>query len=111
MKIYLAAPYTHHCAVKRIERFNKVNEVAARLMNEGHIVFSPISHSHPIAEHLKPELLTDHDWWMNQDLSFIGEWADELHVLRLPGWNESKGVFAEINFAVDNAIPIRYIDF
>lgn len=109
MKIYLTTCYTHHCKVKRIERFNKVNEAAANLMAQGHVVFSPISHSHQIADHLPPEKLTDHEFWMEQYLPLL-DWADKLYVLRLPGWKESKGVFTEINYAVDNDKPIIYID-
>ena len=45
MKIYLAIPYSGMAE----ESFRIANEVSAKLMNEGHIVFSPISHSHPIA--------------------------------------------------------------
>jgi hypothetical protein len=49
-------------------------------MNEGHVVFSPISHSHHIADHLPDGVKTDSDWWMRQDLPLV-EWADELHVV------------------------------
>ena len=46
MKIYLAIPYT---GIEE-ESFNIANKVAARLIEDGHIVVSPISHSHSIRE-------------------------------------------------------------
>ena len=108
MRIYLAAPYSHHCAVKRIERFDKINAKAAKLMAQGHIVFSPISHSHPVAQYLEPDLLMDHDFWMNQDLPFL-ENSDEVVVLMLDGWDKSRGVNTEVEMAKQLDIPVRYI--
>jgi hypothetical protein len=69
-------------------------------MSEGHIVFSPISHSHPIADHLPDQLRTDSNWWMNQDLPFV-DWADEVHVVCIGELGhelieQSKGVQMEI---------------
>lgn len=108
MRIYLAAPYSHHCHVKRVERFNAINKRAAELMAAGHVVFSPISHSHPIAEHIAPELLMDHEFWMKMDIPFV-DWADELWVLQLDGWKESKGVQKEIDIATYLGKTITYL--
>lgn len=71
---------------------------------QGKVVFSPISHSHCIADHLPPGLKTDWEWWMDQDLPMV-EWADELCVV-VPGENgydlvrDSKGVQKEIQHAI-----------
>lgn len=109
MKIYLASCYSHHCNVKRIERFNKVNEAAADLMRLGHIVFSPISQGHVIADYLPAPCVEDHGFWMDWCLPFL-DWADRLYVYRLPGWEDSKGVRCEIEYALDKGKPIVYID-
>ena len=45
MKIYLASPYSHHNASVRKLRFETVCMAAAELMEQGDIVFSPISHN------------------------------------------------------------------
>lgn len=45
-KIYLATPYSHKDDKVRRERFDAVNIVAARLMRQGFLVFSPII-AHP----------------------------------------------------------------
>lgn len=107
MRIYLAGPYSHEHEHIRLERFAKLNKAAAKLMNKGHVVFSPVSHSHTIARHLKPELLMDHDFWMNQDLPFLED-SDEMVVLMLDGWDKSRGVNQEIETAEQLGIPVRY---
>ena len=47
--IYLACPYSHPDNNVREHRFKMANRAAAKLMGEGHIIYSPISHTHPIA--------------------------------------------------------------
>lgn len=63
---YLCIPYTWNPE----KSFEIANEISAWLMRQGYVVFSPISHSHPISEHLK-EVQLDHDFWMKQDLSLL----------------------------------------
>ena len=106
MKVYLATPYSHPSRYVRIKRFEAVNKVAADLMNQDFFVFSPISHTHPIAEAGKLPL--DWKFWSDYDKSFI-EWADEVRVLQLAGWKESKGVISEIKIAKSLGKPISYI--
>lgn len=93
MKIYLAAPYSAPTVEEREERFITANKAAAWLMQRGHIVFSPISHSHPIAHHIGNHL--SHDFWLEQDFAFL-VWADQLMVMKEPGWDKSKGIKLEI---------------
>ena len=40
-------------------------------MNKGFVVFSPISHSHVIADNLDENLRTDQQFWMKQDLPIL----------------------------------------
>ena len=107
MKIYLATPYSHKSRRVRVGRFKKVNKKAAEIMRGGHVVFSPISHSHPIAETGKINSL-DLDFWLEQDMAFM-EWCDELWVYCQKGWDESKGVLAEIDIATEMRKGISYI--
>lgn len=94
MKIYLAAPYSAPTPEEREARFIQANKAAAFLMQQGHEVFSPISHSHPIAHHINNHL--SHDFWLKQDFAFL-PWADELVVLCADGWDRSKGIMLELN--------------
>ena len=105
-KIYLATPYSDPSPAVRAARFTAVNEVAARLMGEGFLVFSPISHTHPIA--LAGDLPKGWEFWREYDLTFI-EWCDEVHVLMQPGWEDSVGVTAETLIAIEMNKPVVYI--
>lgn len=105
-KIYLACPYSHDDPKVREERFKLVNCTAGILMQEGNVVFSPISHTHPIAE--AGNLPKGWGFWREQDLPFIA-WCDELHVLMLNGWAESNGVTTEILLATATGKKIEYI--
>jgi hypothetical protein len=111
MKIYLAIPYTFNPS----QSFEIANKVASRLMSEGHVVFSPISHSHPVADHLPDALRTDSNWWMTQDLPFV-DWADEVHVVCIGEYGcnlieDSKGVQMEMEYAKQNHKPIKIIEY
>lgn len=113
-KIYLACPYTSYAtsveAQARIEhyRFQKVTLLAARLMHHGLIVYSPITHTHPMCV-MCPDMLGK-DWkaWERVDKSFL-EWCDLLYVYCLPGWETSRGVTAEIAYAQQLDKPIVYV--
>lgn len=105
-KIYLAVPYSHNDEKIRLERFEKVNKMAGDLMKRGYIVFSPISHSHPIA--VQNDLSLNFNFWEKFDKSFI-EWCDEMFILTLDGWSSSKGVLAESQIAGMLNKPITYI--
>ena len=103
--IYLASPYSHPVAAVREARFKAACRAAARLMQDGEVVFSPIAHSHPIAAFGLPV-----DWlfWERFDGGQLVH-ADEIAVLMLDGWRESRGVQAEIRLATDLGKPVRYL--
>lgn len=79
MKIYLATPYSHPDPKVREWRFENINSFAADLMKCGHVVFSPISHSHPISQHLGNSL--DSEFYLGQDIPFMN-WADKMIIAR-----------------------------
>jgi hypothetical protein len=106
VKIYLATPYSHKDPAVRESRFNAINRVAARLMKEGHVVFSPISHSHHIA--IAGDTPMGFDFWESQDESFI-DWCDVMFVYKAPGWEDSIGVGAEIDMALNAGKPVQFI--
>lgn len=103
MKIYLALPYT---GMENIS-FIRANRKAADLINDGHIVFSPISHSHHIS--LQCDIPGNWETWINLNRSFI-EWCDEVWIYCLEGWAQSKGISREIKIADELGKPVKYID-
>lgn len=108
MLIYLASPYTKYPGGK-LEAFDLVCEKAAELMDQGHNVFCPIAHSHPIEQ---TGMITDnsHGFWLKQDFAVLDR-CDELWVYKMTGWQESYGVTEEIKRAQRLGIMIKYISF
>ena len=104
--VYLASPYTSEFESVKEMRFEQACEAAARLMNSGYHVFSPIAHCHPIA---KAGLLpTDWPFWMDYDKRMIDA-CDKLVVLCIDGWQESQGVQAEIDIAKRLGKDVDYV--
>lgn len=107
-RIYLAAPYSDPSAKIRKQRFLKVSQHANKIIREGHLVYSPISHGHIVGT--SGNLPTDFEFWKNHCLSFLKLWAEELHILTLPGWELSFGVSVEIYEAESLCLPIQYLE-
>lgn len=103
MKIYLAIPYSN---IDHELSFETANREAAELMKQGHIVFSPISHSHMIAKN--HDLPGNWDFWRRIDVEFIN-WCECMGVVCLDGWKESRGVQEEIRIAREQEKPVFYI--
>lgn len=93
--VYLASPYTKFPG--GLERATRsVATIAGRLMQRGISVFSPIVHTHYIAEYTGLDPI-DHDFWMDADRIFMDK-CDSLVVAQMSGWEESRGVRAEIDY-------------
>ena len=103
--IYLASPYTHPDPSVRASRFRATCQAAAKLIQQGNLVFAPIAHSHPMTEFGLP---SDWRFWECHDVEFLRR-CNELAVLKLDGWRESRGVQAEIDLAIEMDLPIRYL--
>lgn len=104
--IYLACPYNHSSSEVRAGRYTLVTKVAANLISRGHTVFSPITHSHPIAEHGLPG---GWDYWQTFDRIILSV-CGKLWVLKLDGWDRSEGVREEIKTAEEMRLEIRYLE-
>ena len=103
--IYLATPYSHSDPVVRRQRFDAACRAAAVLIQQGKVVFSPVSHGHAICVYGIP---SDWTFWQRLDRRFL-DMCDEVIVLMLDGWRESVGVQAEIAIARQLGKPITYL--
>ncbi len=105
LMIYLASPYSNLSARVREARYIAVCIAAAKLIEKGIHVFSPIAHSHGISLHMQEK----HDWtfWRKQDIPFLQQ-ADGMLVLCLDGWEDSVGIKAERKFMLDRMCPVFY---
>ena len=113
--IYLASIYsvphkdgTKPTVAEMKERTAKATEKAAEIMQRGYNVFSPLTHSDPIADYISEENRISHDFWLKIDFDMIRR-CDELWVYMLEGWDRSYGISQEIKFAKENNIPVVYI--
>ena len=103
MIIYLATPYSDPDPAVREYRFQCVNEVALDLITGGHLVFSPISQTHPME--ISTGIVRGFDFWRPYNFGWI-DVCDVLYVLMLPGWDTSVGVQAERAHAATMTPPI-----
>jgi hypothetical protein len=108
LKIYLAIPYTGMVD----SSYKQANLASVLVLNEGHNVFSPITHSHPLTLIDKYEVPHTWDYWQYIDYQFV-DWADEVWVL-IPDEGEepvlkSTGVQAEIKYAKEHNKKVRFI--
>lgn len=103
--IYLASPYTHPDSSVREARFDAACLATAELVRAGHMVFSPIVHGHPL---VRFDLPIEWEYWERIDREHLRR-CDEVVVLMLDGWRESRGVQAEIDLAIEMDLPIRYL--
>lgn len=108
-KIYLAIPYSG----MEESSYYQATVAAALLMQEGYNVFSPITHSHPLTKlPLNISLPGSWDYWEKIDYQYL-DWVDEVVIL-IP-WEgvekvfTSKGVQAEIKYASERGITIKYM--
>ena len=101
--IYLASPYSSDRALN----FKLVEQATATMLQQGHLIFSPIVHCHEIAE--KYSLPTDYKFWEAYATGMLTR-ANELWVLQIPGWRESLGVQSEIIHARRCQIPVYTVN-
>src|SRR5258708_2253201 len=96
--IYLACPYTHPDHTVREQRFKLATDAAAELIRQGHIVYSPITMTHPIDVVMAESTKTlGSDYWVQFDEAFMAVCA-EMVVLQIEGWNQSRGIQREIDY-------------
>lgn len=107
-KIYLACPYAHRDLAVMKSRVVAATATAARLMLQGHNVFSPLTHSDPVADYLSDQVRWDHGFWLSRDYQWIDA-CDELWILCLDGWEDSFGVKSETRYARKRGMPTVYL--
>jgi hypothetical protein len=106
---YIASPYNHPEDLVRIGNYEKVSKFTAKLVAEGGVAISPISYGHNLLDFYE-NFPYDWEFWENFCLSLLSK-CDELLVYQIDGWDKSRGVLSEIDFAIKNNIPITYIPF
>jgi len=104
--IYLASPYSHPDPEVRQARYEAACRATVWLMQHKRCpVFSAIVHTHPLTRYGLP---TDWEFWERFDRGFL-ERADQLVVLCIDGWSQSRGVRAEMRIARQLGKPIGFL--
>jgi len=106
--IYLASPYSHSDPSIRNERVRQTIAAVANLMTSNLVIYSPIIHNHQIA--IKHNLPTDWEYWQQFDEVMLSK-CNQIYVLMLEGWLESRGIKAEIAIARKLRLPIGYLGY
>ncbi len=104
--IYLACPFRHADPLIQKKRCTAAHFVAAQLSLEGLHVFSPLTHNEVLMDIMNDALPGEH--WMQFDLAILAI-CKRLYILKMPGWELSKGVAREIAFAKEKGIAIQEI--
>ena len=111
--IYLASPYTH--PIKKVEedRWSRASAICAQIFATGEFFpYSPIAHSHCLLtegmKHFNLDLNGNFEMWAEYDHAFMTK-CDELWILTLEDWQDSKGVQAEIEIARKLHLPIHFV--
>jgi len=106
--IYVSSPYTHSDSSVVENRMKCVTKYLAQLSAERKIAFSPLFMHYCFD--CGVELPKDYDFWRNHCLTLLSK-SDVMHVLLLPGWDDSIGVKDEMDFALAHNIPFELINF
>jgi len=105
--IYVAVPFSHDDEKVMVQRFDAVTLFCGKLIADGYHVYSPITHTWPMAQ--VTNMRTDWDFWEENCRLYLSK-CDKLIVLMLNGWKESKGVQSEIKIAEDLGLEIEYVE-
>jgi len=103
--IYLASPYSGTDFEQEL-RYEHVKLAVKFMVEEKLAVYSPILHCHDLARTYK--LPTDATYWELVNSGFINN-CSELWVLMLPGWEESRGIELELQYARLLEKPVRFV--
>lgn len=112
--IYLASPYTDPNPDIMTERLQTITTITKNLIKHAgrtskvknrkeYTYFSPVVYSSMLSE------ITPPTGWYNHMLLFLDK-SDLLMVVKMDGWQESKGVQLELAYALGKGIPITYLD-
>ena len=103
--IYLASPYTTDDLTLLERRVQTIQGITAELVDifgDEVIFFSPVAYTHLIDK----ECNTEPNWY-NIDLEFLKR-CDYMIIVKIKGWENSKGIQLEIDACEEFGIPFIY---
>lgn len=104
--IYIASPYSSNDWRIMYERYLHVRDYTAECIKRKEVVFSPIVNTHHIA--VEGNISPEFSFWKEYNFHILAL-CEELRVLTLDGWKDSKGVAGEVEFADEKGVPVTYV--
>lgn len=105
--VYVASPYTHPDPAEIERRYLQVTKITADLVVGGMTAISPITYGHTLAA--MNQMPGDWDFWMEFCINLLSK-CDKLLVVKMQGWEESRGVQAEIAYAKEHGIEVEFME-
>lgn len=104
--IYLASPYTHPDPFIREERYLRAAKALMFLLLRKEWAYSPIVHCHELAK--IGGLPPDAKFWEEYDFAMLAQ-CKKFVILRIEGWETSKGIAGEKAEAERLGIPVSFL--
>jgi hypothetical protein len=105
--LYIACPYTHPDPAIKEQRFKLATKIAALYVERGHIVYSPITHTHPLDVELAGHGTLGSDFWVKFDETFMAI-CSEMIIIKTDGWDKSSGIKREMEYFKEHGKPISF---
>lgn len=103
--IYLASPYTDQDEQVMHLRFKAAEHCTASLLKKRMWVYSPIVHCHQLAQEF--DLPKDFEFWKAYNFAMLRH-ASGMGILKISGWDISKGVTEERKLAKTLGLPTYF---
>jgi len=104
--ILISSPYSHPDVTIKMERVKKIAIFVDAEIKKSNLVFSPVLYGLKVLQYV--DGMDDWATWKTFCENAILV-SNEVWVLMFEGWDKSTGVKAEIEFAIANNIPVKYI--
>jgi hypothetical protein len=93
---FLASPYTHEHRIIRVHRYEIAKTAAAWCFQNGVLAYSPIVYTHLIS--VEFDLPIPYQFWREHNHAMITG-SCGLLILKIDGYDRSKGITDEVDFA------------
>lgn len=103
--IYLATPYYSPDTIIMNSRFEFCSKYVADRVATGEVIFSPIIYGHTLCQFR--EMPRDFEFWRDLCFKFLPH-CHTIRVLKMEGWELSRGIKAELERAEELGIKIEY---
>lgn len=107
--VFLASPYSSQNRLVSIMRFCKAYQVAISMIKADIPVYSPIAMTGFMPTSEKEDNISSETWIKHS--TAVLDYCAAFVILKLPGWESSKGVAKEIEVAKQKNLPIFSIEY